>query len=100
MLSRPAAIKCPCGIPLGKRGERGFGVWMLVSRKVELRMQDSVVWNVVTVTSQLNGDWTADSYFSLSSVIELAFIPLRYRYRHFKTLLGQQKERYSCQLSI
>lgn len=24
-----------------------------------------MVWNVVTVTSQLNGDWTADSYFSL-----------------------------------
>ena len=41
---------------------------MLVSPKVELRMQDAVVWNAVTVTSQLNGDWTADSYFSLSSV--------------------------------
>ena len=81
-----------------KEGRGGWG--LLVSRKVELRMQDSLVWNVVTVTSQLNGDWTADSYFSLSSVIELPFIPLRYRYHHFKTLLGQQKERYSCQVSI
>lgn len=49
-----------------KEGRGGWG--LLVSRKVELRMQDSLVWNVVTVTSQLNGDWTADSYFSLSSV--------------------------------